>query len=243
MTIMILNSLFHTVDSGLLAVIPLVVYANADLQREYILIENKGKLGVYRWVNKTNGKTYVGSSVNLSRRFAEYYRKSYISDTSRNMAIHIALLKYGYYNFQLEILEYCDTSLLLVREQFYLDLLQPEYNILQTAGSSLGYLHSEESKRKMREAPNPGRFTKGQKHSEETKRKMSEARLGSNRPAGSGRPSQNVEVFDKETNLTATFDSFSAAATALDIRYEAIKNYFSKNQQKPYKGRYVFTKI
>jgi hypothetical protein len=50
-----------------------------------------------------------------------------------------------------------------------------------------------------------------------------------------------AEFLDKETNLTTTFDSFSAAATALDIRQEAIKNYLARNQQKPYKGRYIFT--
>ncbi len=30
----------------------------------------------------------------------------------------------------------------LSREQYYIDLLKPEYNILQKAGSSLGYKHT-----------------------------------------------------------------------------------------------------
>jgi len=38
-------------------------------------------------------------------------------------------------------------------------------------------------------------------------------------------------------------DSFSAAATALDIRQEAIKNYLARNQQKPYKGRYILPRF
>ena len=38
------------------------------------------------------------------------------------------------------------------REQYYLDLLKPKYNILKTAGSSLGYPHSEEAKKKISEA-------------------------------------------------------------------------------------------
>jgi len=45
---MILNNLFHTIDSGLLAVIPIVVYATPDIQKELILKENKGKGGIYR---------------------------------------------------------------------------------------------------------------------------------------------------------------------------------------------------
>jgi len=77
------------------------------------------------------------------------------------MPISRALLKYGYSNFKLEILEYCEPSNCLEREQFYFDLLQPEYNILITAGSSLGFRHSEETIAKFR----------ARKHSEESKQK------------------------------------------------------------------------
>jgi excinuclease UvrABC nuclease subunit len=38
-----------------------------------LIKENKGKLGVYRWVNTLNGNSYVGSAVNLSKRFRLYY--------------------------------------------------------------------------------------------------------------------------------------------------------------------------
>lgn len=64
------------------------------------------------------------------------------------MVINRALLKYGYANFSLEILEYCEPSKCTEREQYYLDLLKPEYNVLPIAGSCLGYKHSEESKKK-----------------------------------------------------------------------------------------------
>lgn len=70
------------------------------------------------------------------------------------MLIEKALLKHGYSNFKgraSEILEYCDKDEVLSREQYYLDLLKPEYNVLKKAGSSLGFTHSEETKAKMRE--------------------------------------------------------------------------------------------
>jgi group I intron endonuclease len=60
-----------------------------------------------------------------------------------------SLLKNGYANFSLEILEYCDSSEVIAREQYYFDTLIPQYNILQTAGSCFGLRHSEESKAKM----------------------------------------------------------------------------------------------
>jgi len=55
------------------------------------------------------------------------------------------LVKYGYSNFRLKILEYCAPEDVLAREQYYIDLIKPEYNILSLAGSSLGYKHSAES--------------------------------------------------------------------------------------------------
>ncbi len=55
------------------------------------------------------------------------------------------MLKYGYSKFRLEILEYCSVENLLEREQYYIDLLKPEYNILAVAGSSLGYKHTKET--------------------------------------------------------------------------------------------------
>lgn len=66
------------------------------------------------------------------------------------MIILKTLIKYGYSNFKVEILEFCNKDEVLAREQYYLDLLKPEYNILTVAGSSLGYKHSEETKVKLK---------------------------------------------------------------------------------------------
>lgn len=59
------------------------------------------------------------------------------------MAICRALLKYGYSNFSLEVLEYCSPNKLLEREKYYFELFKPEYNISQEPGSPmLGRNHS-----------------------------------------------------------------------------------------------------
>lgn len=42
-------------------------------------------------------------------------------------------------------LEYCGPSEILSREQHYLDLLKPYYNMLKIAGSSFGYKHTDET--------------------------------------------------------------------------------------------------
>ena len=150
------------------------VYDNADTQKLDILQENKNKSGIYWWVNQETGESYVGSGADLCKRLRIYYsiitlEKSLKRSKSR---IHRALLKYGYSKFTLEILEYCDSKDLINREQYYLDLLKPEYNILKIAGSRLGSIHNEESRAKM------SSLRTGRKHSEETRTKMSMAKIG-----------------------------------------------------------------
>ena len=122
---------------------------DADKDKVNIFAENRKKAGVYRWINNINKNTYVGSSINLSVRFYTYYSLRYLAKSNR--LIDRALLKHGFSNFSLEILEYCDVKVLLEREQYYLDKLKPLYNIVVKAGSTIGYKHTEETLQKMRD--------------------------------------------------------------------------------------------
>ncbi len=61
--------------------------------------------------------------------------------------------------------------------------------------------------------------------------------------AGKGLPAQPISVFDKETNLTTTYDSIAEAARALNIKKGVIDMFLVRNQVKPYKGRYIFKKL
>jgi hypothetical protein len=124
-------------------------YVNADTDKINIFTDNRNKIGIYRWVNNLNGKTYIGSSTNLSVRFYTYF--SLRSLAKSNRPLERALLKYGFSNFSLEILEYCNKEDAINREQYYLDKFKPEYNIVEIAGSTLGYKHTEESLKKMRD--------------------------------------------------------------------------------------------
>lgn len=160
-----INKGFHT-SSPKNPVLPVVEYSNADINKSQIFQENRNKGGVYRWVNKVNQKTYIGSSVNLTQRFYKYYSVKYL--LKHKTTIHQALIKYGYSNFILEILEYCDRDI-VSREQYYIDMLNPEYNILETAGSSLGFKHSQETL---------DYFKNKRKVSEETRKNLSKSATG-----------------------------------------------------------------
>src|ERR1700712_2958773 len=107
-------------------------YENAEVNKSQIFSENKNKSGIYKWTNKITGDFYIGQSRNLSQRIKNYYSHYNLNKYSQ-FIIHRALLKYGHTNFALEILEYCDISLLTEREQYYFDTLNPAYNILKTA--------------------------------------------------------------------------------------------------------------
>lgn len=157
---------FNFEDLNLLTTYPVISYLNSDTDKLAMLKDNKGKSGVYKWTNLTNGKSYVGSSVNLSRRLAQYYNINILTKYRDNSRIHKGILKYGYSNFKLDILEYCDRKDTINREQYYMDTFKPEYNILKFAGSNIGFVHSSETIEKIRMKK------LGSKHTIETLAKM-----------------------------------------------------------------------
>lgn len=137
--IMRANYFFQSNDNNI------IIYEDVLKNKNNILQDNKQRCGVYKWVNKINGKSYVGSSVNLSTRFSHYFSLNYLAKRTSiyKSKIYNALLAHGYDNFQLEILEICARSDIIKKEQFYIDYFKPEYNILTKAGSSLHFKHSE----------------------------------------------------------------------------------------------------
>lgn len=162
---------------------PVRVYINSDKEKKLIISDNNAKSGVYRWVHIESGKSYVGSSTNLSTRFRHYFNQKYLSDKKRGESIICkALLKYGYVGFRLEILEYCPKEMAIEREQFYIDKHNPEFNILKIAGSNLGFKFSAASRKllselaKARFSTEEGRLRmKGRVVSDVTKAKISSA--------------------------------------------------------------------
>ena len=215
----LVGSITFDIDPFLLcAIIPIKSYSNAEADKGKILSENTNKSGIYIWKNLVNKKQYIGSSDNLRRRLNNYFNPNHLL-TYDYMYICRALLKHGYSNFSLSILEYCEPEQCLEREDFYISCLPHEYNILPKAGSSLGSKHSEESKQKISDAMVGNTNSKNQPNS------------------------QQIEVTDIQNDTTTSYDSMGEAAKALNLpNFNIIRNYILRNQQKPYKGRYSFKK-
>jgi group I intron endonuclease len=93
--------------------------------------------GIYKIVNKINGKIYIGSTRRLTQRKREHFAK--LKENRGNSIIRSAVAKYGVDNFEFVIIEvfyfwmeaetvYID-EILTSREQYFVDTLKPEYNI------------------------------------------------------------------------------------------------------------------
>ena len=112
--------------------------------------------GIYLIQNKVNGKVYVGSAVNIQKRWREH-KKDLRKGKHHSQRLQHSWNKHGEDNFQFIVIELCQPKNLIKLEQFMLDLLcsyedDKGYNICPTAGSQLGLKRSKETKRKIAEA-------------------------------------------------------------------------------------------
>lgn len=110
--------------------------------------------GIYKITNIVNGKCYIGSSINIKKRFKAHY---YVLKNNRNNSIKLqrAWNKYGESSFTFEVLLYCEKEDLVQNEQKAIDHYESAtngYNINPTAYSQLGYVHTENTKQKISKA-------------------------------------------------------------------------------------------
>lgn len=205
--------------------VPIILYSNAEKSKYTILKENQGKSGIYCWKNKLNNKIYIGSAKDLTRRLGEYFNPQFLKRKllKSRSRIYSSILKYDYNNFSLSILEYCELNKLIIKEQYYLDLLQPKYNICQTAYSSLGRKHSPETLLKF----------KNRKFTLETLAKMREAKLGKS-PSPLAKvnhllATSNITIIiNKQDNSIKQYSSIKEAAKDLNVHHSSLL-YCMKN--------------
>jgi group I intron endonuclease len=154
--------------------------------------------------------------------------------------IYRSLLKNGYSVFSFEILEYCDADKAISREQYFIELLKPEYNILKIAGSLLGFKHSEETLAKFQ-----GRnLTANQKAklSEHLKNLNNSQKAKEHLKKLISLKSHKVEILDTLTNETRVYSSVSEAGRAIasaETVRRALKVYEEKGISKLIRERYT----
>jgi group I intron endonuclease len=150
--------------------------------------------GIYKITNKINGHIYIGSSIDIKRRWQQHVL--YLNNHKHHSSyLQRAWDKYGADAFEFSIIELCFPLALIFREQYYIDTYNPEYSVRKKAGSNLGIKNTPEHNAKI-SASNMGRVIKpetrakiaetlkgnknaiGYKHSVEAKAKMSISQKG-----------------------------------------------------------------
>jgi group I intron endonuclease len=145
--------------------------------------------GIYSIVHIESGRPYVGSALDIYKRWSEH-RSELTYNYHDNQRLQHFWNKYGEAAFDFKILELVvDPSLLLSREQFWMDKLESHnrdkgFNIRKVAESNFGLKHTEETKEKISQSNlgthkdyvGEGNPFFGKEHSEEAIKKMSTPR-------------------------------------------------------------------
>ena len=114
----------------------------------FVIFVSMRNTGIYKISNNTNSKIYIGSSININRRWNSH-KNALLKNKHKNILLQNHVNKYGIENIVFEIIEICSKDNLINREQFYIDLLKPIFNICKIAGNTLGYRYSIEQKDKL----------------------------------------------------------------------------------------------
>jgi len=154
--------------------------------------------GIYKIVSiYFPNRVYIGSAVNLSRRIRDH--KSCLKvNKHANKKLQHHYNKYGQDDLIFSVIEFTSKEKLIEKEQYYIDLYSPYFNLCPHAGNSLGchWTISEEGRLNMKQAKKgykPSRKAtekaaevvhnrqsplKGRKRPEEFMKKLHEFRIG-----------------------------------------------------------------
>lgn len=206
------------------------------------------KSGVYKLTNKINGKIYIGKAINILKRITEH------KNEKRKISIlYKAIKKYGWENFEVEILQdfdYIDNLELFALETAYIDFFdsiyrEKGYNINLFGTGSVNFRHSEETKKKISLA-NKGRLL-GENHplygkhqTQETINKIIQSKLGKKPEkaiiASILARNRKIKQLDLKTNeVIKIWSSIKEAANTLGFRHQFLWRVLN-NIRKSYKG-------
>lgn len=104
-------------------------------------------IGIYSIYNIVNKKTYIGSSINIEKRWI-FHKKDLFQNKHHNYKIQDDFNRYGIKKFSFQILEIVENKKkLLETEQLYIDIFSKKrenlYNITTSAEFSNAYLFND----------------------------------------------------------------------------------------------------
>jgi len=108
----------------------------------------KNTSGIYKIQSIVNGKIYVGSAVDFKKR-KNLHWCSLKNKKHGNSYLQHHVNKYSIDDLFFHIIEVCEKENLIVREQYYIDTLKPEFNLSPTAGNNLGVIFNAVVRKKI----------------------------------------------------------------------------------------------
>ena len=69
------------------------------------------KSGIYKITNLINNHSYIGQAVDIYKRYHYHHKYDYKNEKYTSFQIYQAFNKYGLDNFEIEVVELCDTNL------------------------------------------------------------------------------------------------------------------------------------
>jgi group I intron endonuclease len=137
------------------------------------------KAGVYCIKNTVDNRIYIGSSVNILSRIKDHLKRLK-GNYHANKFLQVHFKEHGSC-FYFEVLMFCHKKDLIKEEQLMLDNYKSYekhfgFNIAKTAGSMIGFKHTDETKKSW------SKKRSGVKLTFEAKESMSKAKLGSKHP-------------------------------------------------------------
>lgn len=173
--------------------------------------------GIYAIRNLVTGKCYIGSAVDIGKRWREH-KGGLAKGTHHSLKLQHAWSKYGGGVFCFEVLEVVfDKSQLLAREQYWLDFWElcgaGSYNIQPNAGRGcLGMTISEETRAKTSAS------LRGKKHSADRRANAVISHLGQQAwDKGLKRGSPSVETRRKQCQAMTGFKHSAESIVKMSV--------------------------
>jgi group I intron endonuclease len=190
--------------------------------------------GIYKIANRETSKVYIGSAVDIPRRWRGHKR-----DLSRGMArgqkLQRAWDKYGAEAFEFSVLLYCRKEDLILFEQRAIDsfdAVRSGFNTAPIAGSQLGFRHSAATRTRLSESLRGNKRLLGHVHSAETRAKLSAAGKGKKKAPRTPEHLANMSASRKGTVPTPTARVNMAAAQLGKTHSEETKAKMSLSAKK-----------
>ena len=210
--------------------------------------------GIYKIQSRIKpDRIYIGSSINIKHRLSQH--KSALKRGVHNSGkLQNHVNKYGLEDLKFEMLLGCSNDDLISFEQFYIDSLNPYFNIRKKAENNFGMKHSEETKEKLRQffigkklcpqhKENISKSLIGKKRTQEQRLKLSQSKMGYKNPLFGKHltDEQKRKLSERNKNLIFTDEHKRRISEMKKGTKKGIDNHNSKIVLNNQSGVYYFS--